>query len=162
MAALVSLAGAQTVAKPFRIELGAYFPAYRGSDFGKDLGGQVGVGYAFWGRNGLELSGMVRTGFHAVLFGTGEFSGASDGSLTFNAYTLEARHHEARSRFFEGLGLGYGHAEVDSPGTGGGSGVVVGAEVGVDLTSAVFLSARYQFSDRDVLRGAMVSLGFRF
>lgn len=70
------------------------------------------------------------------------------------------RHRYPKSPFFTGIGLGIGQADIQDHGNR--SGAVFSLEAGYNLTKTVYVAARYQFSDQDALRGANLSLGFRF
>ncbi|RYG25060.1 hypothetical protein EON82_08510 [bacterium] len=160
---LPTVASAQTVERPLYLELGAFFPNYRGADFGSDMGIAAGLGYTFRAEKGLELSGEVRGGFQFIAQGGSGSGGSGDipeGSLTVSSLGLNARYLPAKSKLFGGLGLGYSQGgREDGPNR---SGLVVSVEGGLDLTSRTYLSLRYQHAEASVLRGTTLSLGYRF
>ena len=164
LAALSVGASAQTprVERPIRLELGAYFPDYRGASFGNDLGVAASVGYAFARRGDVEILGSLRGAVHVVTAGrgSGSYGGPEDNDLTLSSAFVDARYAPVGSRLFGGLGLGVGRATVE--GLGSTTGVLLAVEGGVDLSRSVYVAVRYGLAGPDVFRGATASVGFRF
>ena len=163
-AALATVASAQTprVERPFRLELGAYFPDYRGASFGNDLGVAASLGYAFARQGDVELIGSLRGATHIVTAGrgSGSFDGPEDNDLSVSSAFVDARYAPVGSRLFGGFGLGLGRARID--GFGSTAGVLLAVEGGIDLSRSVYVAVRYGLAGPDVFRGATASVGFRF
>ena len=164
LAVLSRVASAQTsrVERPFRLELGAYFPDYQGASFGNDLGVAASLGYAFARRGDLELIGSVRGAVHIVTAGrgSGSFDGPADNDLSLSSAFVDARYAPVGSRLFGGFGLGVGRARID--GFGSVTGLLLAVEGGVDLSRSVYVAVRYGLAGPDVFRGATASVGLRF
>ena len=165
LALLATGASAQNarVEKPFRIEVGAFFPNYRGASFGDDLGVAASLGYAFARKGNVEILGSLRSAYHLATLGGGGASGAGDGaednSLTLTSAFVDARYAPVGCRFFGGVGLGVGRAILDdSPDH---TGLLLAAEGGYSLSRSVYVAVRYQHGGPDAFRGATASLGFR-
>ena len=163
-AALATGASAQTarVERPFRLELGAYFPDYRGASFGNDLGVSAALGYAFARRGDVELIGSVRGAVHIVTAGrgSGSYGGPEDNDLSLSSAFVDARYAPVGSHLFGGFGLGVGRARID--GFRSTTGVLLAVEGGVDLSRSVYVAVRYGLAGPDVFRGATASVGLRF
>ena len=148
--------------RPFRLELGAYFPDYRGASFGNDLGVAASLGYAFARRGGVETIVSLRGAVHVANLGGGSLSyrGPADGNLTLSSAFVDARYAPAGSRLFGGMGLGLGRANLE--GLREVTGLLLAVEGGVDLSRSVYVAVRYGLAGPDVFRGATASVGFRF
>lgn len=159
---LAALAPAASIDKPVYVEAGAFFPNYRGASFDHDLGGFAGAGYSFYERGDFRLSGEVRGAFHDVTAGGADFAGdgPEDDGLSFGEASIGLRHRHHGTPLFTGLLVGVGRVGIDGGETR--TEAAFAAEVGFDLGKRVYVSARYQTSSADALRGATLGLGFRF
>ena len=160
LAATLASAQSPRVGRPIYLELGAFFPNYRGADFGHDLGVAAGLGYSFAERGDFRLSGEIRGAYHLATLGSGGSSGTQDANLTIRSALLGLRHRHHGTPLFTGLAIGVGQAVLD--GGDDRTEAVFGVEVGYDVVRNVYLGARYQLSRADALRGATLGLGVRF
>lgn len=162
--ATAAVASAQntSVVRPVYLELGAFFPSYRGANFGQDIGIAAGLGYTFRSVQNIDLSAEVRGGFQfiAQAGGGSGFADESEGSLTVSSLSVSARYRPTNARLFGGVGLGYGQGGREDGQNR--SGLVLAVEGGVDLGARTYVSLRYQHAEASVLRGTTVSLGYRF
>lgn len=163
---LASLGAAQSAPKkPFMFEIGAYFPAYRGADYGKDIGVAGALGYAFLEKDDFSGNVQLRSAFHAAFSGGGEENDnnqnlATDFDLTITSAFLNLRHQHHGTGLFTGVGIGVGRAELD--GGNDHTNLLFAAEIGYSLSPQVYLLGRYQTANADAFRGTTVGLGFRF
>ncbi len=146
-------------------ELGAYFPAYRGADYGKDVGVAGAFGYSFIEKGDFSGNVQIRSELHAVLSGGGDQVNdnqnlATDFDLTITSAYLNVRHRHHGTGLFTGLGIGVGRASLD--GGNDHTNLLVAAEIGYSISPQVYVVGRYQTASADVFRGTIVGIGFRF
>jgi len=159
---LAAVAAAQKPAKPLSLELGAYFPAYRSADFGKDVGVFGALGYAFLERGLLSAHAQLRGAVHVGIAAGGGDSGTSlsNTDVTITSAFLNLRQRSTASGFFSGVGLGVGQSHL-----GEGSDktrLLVAGELGYSLRPDLYLVGRYETSSEDVFRALTVGIGLRF
>ncbi|AIE85373.1 outer membrane beta-barrel protein [Fimbriimonas ginsengisoli] len=162
---LSALAAAETgKGRPFKVELGAYFPSFSEAGISKKTGATFAFGYNFKNENsdakmpvqlGLELRG---SSFKA--------SDATDeATITISQFLANADLSSPDGKLFYGVHLGFGKGSASSGNvtvSDDKTRFVYGAHVGYNFSPTVYGIAHYTTASQEVYRGFSVAVGYRF
>ena len=161
---LAGIASADTEkGRPFKVELGAYFPTFSSNGISKDTGATFAFGYNFLNKStekmpvnfGVELRGSAFKAKDAV----------DDATISISALFAYADLTAPDGKLYYGVHLGFGRGEASQGNVSvsdDNTRFLYGAHVGYNFSPTVYGVVRYTHGSQEVYRGVDVAVGYRF
>ena len=160
LAAAATAQSTTQIERPWKVELGLYFPNTDTSGVDEKVGGTFALGYRFLRlRDNIDLEAEIRgTGFK--LEGNG-----GDADVEISQFLVNGYYRTANSPVFFNLGLGFGQGDIKIGNVtlnDSSTDFVWQAGVGYQFQPNVYGVLRYHGGEDRGYRGFAVSAGYRF
>lgn len=160
LAAAASAQSTTQIDRPWKVELGAYFPNTDISGVDEKVGATFGLGYSFLRlRDSIDLEAEIR-GTAYKLEGNGGEADVEISQLLLNGY-----YRTSNSPVFFNLGLGFGTGEIKIGNvtiSDDETNFVWQAGVGYQFQPTLYGVVRYHGGEDRGFRGFSLSAGYRF
>jgi hypothetical protein len=160
LAAAASAQSTTQIERPWKVDLGVYFPTTDINGADEKVGGTFGLGYTFLRlQNTYDLEVELRGNAYTLDFAGGDVD-VSLSQLFVNGY-----YRTAENPLFFGVGLGFGQGEAKLGNvtfTDDDTYFVYNLSVGYRFQPNVYGTVRYQGGSEDTFRGFSVGVGYRF
>lgn len=150
--------------RPFKVELGVYFPTFSVDGISKDTGATFAFGYNFLNKS-ADKKMPVQFGIETRGTAYKVSDATDDATISIGALFANADMTAPDGKLYYGLHLGFGRGEAKNGNVSvsdNNTRFLYGAHVGYNFSPTVYGVVRYTHGSQEAYRGVDVAVGYRF